>query len=71
MELPFVIGFFCKLGNQVWFGLIHYSAFSAAKGYVALDRNPEPRYDTLLLQLIPGDLLSACPDRQFHTLPGF
>ena len=27
-------------------------------------------YDTLLLRLIPGDLLSACPHRQFHTLPG-
>ena len=25
--------------------------------------------NTLLLQLIPGDLLSACPHRQFHTLP--
>ena len=22
------------------------------------------------MQLIPGDLLSACPQRQFHTLPG-
>ena len=47
--------------------LIHYSSFSAAK---ALDRNPGPGYDTLLLQMIPGDLLSACPHRQFHTLPG-
>ena len=28
------------------------------------------RCDTLLLRLIPGDLLSACPHRQFHTLPG-
>ena len=24
----------------------------------------------LLLRLIPGDLLSAFPHRQFHTLPG-
>ena len=24
---------------------------------------------TGLLQYIPGDLLSACPHRQFHTLP--
>ena len=48
----------------VWFGFIHYSAFSAA-----LDRNPGPGYDTLLLRMIPGDLLSACPHRQFHTLP--
>ena len=27
-------------------------------------------YNTLLLKLIPGDLLNACPHRQFHTLPG-
>ena len=27
-------------------------------------------YDTLLLRMIPGDLLSAFPHRQFHTLPG-
>ena len=44
-------------------GLIHYSAFSA-------DRNPGPGYDTLLLRMIPGDLLSVFPHRQFHTLPG-
>ena len=46
---------------MVWFGLIHYSA---------LDGNPGPGYDTLLLQMTPGDLLSMCPHRQFHTLPG-
>ena len=34
------------------------------------DVNPGPRYDTLLLRMIPGDLLSAFPHRQFHTLPG-
>ena len=56
--------------NIIWFGLIHYSAFSAAKIIVALDRNPGPGYDTLLLRMIPGDLLSAFPHRQFHTLPG-
>ena len=50
--------------------LIHYSAFFRSEGHVALDRNPGPGYGTLLLQLIPGDLLSACPHRQFHTLPG-
>ena len=38
--------------------------------HVALDRNQGPGYNTLLLTLlIPGDLLSACPHRQFHTLP--
>ena len=41
-----------------------------SKGHVALDRNPGRGYDTLLLRLIPGYLLSACPHRQFHTLPG-
>ena len=51
-------------------GLIHYSAFLSREGHVALDRNPRPGYDTLLLRLIPGDLLSACPHRQFHTLRG-
>ena len=49
---------------MAWFGLIHYSAF------LALDRNPGPGYDTLLLRMIPGDLLNAFPHRQFHTLPG-
>ena len=39
-------------------------------GHVALDRNPGPGYNTLLLRLIPGDLLSAFPHRQLHTLPG-
>ena len=48
---------------KVWFSLIHYSA-------IALDRNPGPGYDTLLLRMIPGGLLSAFPHRQFHTLPG-
>ena len=42
--------------------------FFGIKGHVALDRNPGPGYNTLLLQLIPGDLLSVCPHRQFHTL---
>ena len=61
--------FFCYqeevFWRDFWFGLIHYSAFS-----VALDRNPGPGYDTLLLRSIPGDLLSASPHRQLHTLPG-
>ena len=39
------------------------------RSHVALDRNQGPGYDTLLLRLIKGDLLSACPHRQFHTLP--
>ena len=44
--------------------------FFGSEGHVELDRNPGPGYDTLLLRLIPGDLLSAFPHRQFHTLPG-
>ena len=44
--------------------------FFGMEDYVALDRNPGLEYNTLPLRLIPGDLLSACPHRQFHTLPG-
>ena len=44
--------------------------FFGSEGHVALDRNPGPGYDTLLLRMIQGDLLSAFPHRQFHTLPG-
>ena len=44
--------------------------FFGSEGHVALDRNPGPGYNTLLLRMIPGDLLSAFPHRQFHTLPG-
>ena len=44
--------------------------FFGSEGHEALDRNPGPGYDTLLLRMIPGDFLSACPHRQFHTLPG-
>ena len=34
-----------------------------------LNRDPGLGYNTLLLRLIPEDLLSACPHIQFHTLP--
>ena len=40
------------------------------EGHVELDRNLGPGYNTLILRSIPGDLLSACAHRQFHTLPG-
>ena len=43
--------------------------FFGSEDHVALDRSPGLGYNTLLLRLIPGDLLSACPHRQFHTLP--
>ena len=48
------------LYNVVLFGI---------EGHVAIDRNPGPGYNTLLLQLIPRNLLSGCHHRQFHTLP--
>ena len=41
--------------------------FFNLKGHAALDRNMGPGYNTLLLRSIT--LLSACPHRQFHTLP--
>ena len=47
--------------NPLW-------CFFGIEGHVALDRNPWPGYNTLLLQLIPGDILSACSHIQFHTL---
>ena len=56
-----------------YFGLVWFNpllCFFGSEGHVALDRNPGPGYDILLLRMIPGDLLSACPHRQFHTLPG-
>ena len=52
----------------VWFNPLY--CFFGSEGHVALDRNPGTGYDTLLLRMIPGDLLSAFPHRQFHTLPG-
>ena len=45
------------------------NCFFGNEDHVALDRNPGWGNNTLLLQLIPGDLLSACPHRQIHTLP--
>ena len=54
--------------SLVWFSSL--LCFFGSKGHVALDRNPGPGYDTLLLRMIPGDLLSAFPHRKFHTLPG-
>ena len=43
-------------------------AFFDNEGHAAQDRNPGLGYNTLLFRLIP-DLLSACPHKQFHTLP--
>ena len=38
--------------------------------HTTLNRNLEAGYNTLLLQLIQGDLYGACPHRQFDTLCG-
>ena len=46
-----------------------FECFFGREGHVALDRNPGLGYNTLLLHLIPGDVLSACPHGQFHTYP--
>ena len=48
---------------MVWFNQLQ--CFFGCEGHVALDRNPGPGYDTLLLGMIPGDLLSAFPHRQY------
>ena len=65
-------GGFCKKIScvcvLVWFNPL--KCFFGSEGHVALDRNPGPGYDTLLLWIIPGDLLIAFPHIQFHTLPG-
>ena len=61
----------CVKDVGIRFGLIHYQCIFGSEGHVALDRNPGLGYNTLLLRMIPGDLLSAFPHRQFYTLPGF
>ena len=62
-----------RLSEGPLYGLVWFNpllCFFSSEGHVVLDRNPGPGYDTLLLRMIPGDLLSAFPHRQFHTLPG-
>ena len=44
--------------------------FFGIEVHVALDWNPGPGYNILLLRLIPGDILSTYSHRQFHTPPG-
>ena len=52
-----------NLINPLWcfFGII---------GHIALDKNPGLGCNNLLMRLIWGDILSAWPQWQFHTLPG-
>ena len=65
---------YCIMQHEFYFSmidlLIHFSAFFGSEGHVALDRNTGPGYDSLFLRLVPGFLLSACPIRHFHALPG-
>ena len=53
-----------------WLIIYPFECFFVIECHAVPDRNPGPGYNTLLLRLIPGDLYSAWPDRQFHTLPG-
>ena len=45
-------------------------SFFGSEGHAALERNQAVGYYTLLLRMISGELFSACPHRQFHTLSG-
>ena len=60
----------CQFTDVIMIIINPLSCFFGIEGHVALDRNPEPGYNTLLFQKIPGDILSACPNRPFQTLPG-
>ena len=53
----------------VYFEINPSKYFFEIEGHEALDINPAPGYNTLLLRLIPGVLYSrpTCPHRQFHT----
>ena len=44
-----------------------FESFFGIESHVALDRNLGPGYNTLLLQLNPGEINCACPHGQFHT----
>ena len=48
-----------------------WNCFFGIEGHVALDRNPGPGYDTLLLRLISGYIFSAFPHGQFQTSSAF
>ena len=39
--------------------------FFGSEGHVALDRNPEQGYDTLLLRMIPGDISTLFTPKSF------
>ena len=48
--------------------MINSLVFWGIKGYKALDRNPVPGYNTLLLQLTPGNLYSVPIDSSTNYL---
>ena len=50
--------------------MLFNASFLLKDNHVALDINPGPDYNTLLLRLIPGNILRAFPHRESHTLPG-
>ena len=55
--------------TRVWMMKNPFVCLFAIDGHEAIDRNPGPGYNTLLLRLITADLYGACPHRQFHSLP--
>ena len=69
-------GTYSKLGVTILFNLsralkeCYDTSFFRIKGHVALDRIPGPGYNALFSRLIPINILSACPHRHFHILPG-
>ena len=61
-----------EVASSLKFILFMVSLFKCLFGiedHVALDRNAGVGYNTLVLQLIQGDILSECPRGQFGTLP--
>ena len=61
----------CKRSIRLIDWLIYpLECFFGSECHDALDRNPGPGYNTLLLRLITGDRLGACSHGQFDTLPG-
>ena len=61
----------CSYGHDIQRLINPLQCFFSNEGHVALDRYPGPGYDTLLLRMTTGNLLSACPHRQFHTASAF
>ena len=43
--------------------------FFSFKDHAALGISTGPGYNSIRLQLIPGDHYSACPERHCHTIP--